>query len=367
VEDLSDAERSRRGLLSPTPGRPPFFSVVVTAYRRRNYLRGAVQSVLDQTAPRSEFEVIVVKDFADPEIDPWLAGLGPAVRSVTEDLPLVGQMLARGVDLARGEVVCFLDDDDRFRPEKLVGLLALFRGDPTLGLVRNSYRAIDPDGRELPSWERFRPQAPTSATWGPGRGRVSFPWLHRYGGYVNISTMAIRTSVARRWLPWLSRVPASTDVVLFTLALASDVGVRVERARLSEYRVHASTSHPAIAEPAAPPDLREFHRSFESTQLLRAAVASAPGHPAAARLSESWRLETTTVVFLLDPNARLSPADWVRLGISALRRRQAYLVTIWFYCIYRWIAPARATRAYRARRHGELQRTAATAAPVGQP
>jgi len=172
--------------------------------------------------------------------------------------------------------------------------------------------------------------------------------------------MAIRTSVARRWRDWLARVPASTDVVLFTLALASDMGVRVERGRWSEYRVHPSTSHPAIAEAKGPPDVREFRRSLASTELLRAAIASAPGHPAAARLSESWRVETATVVFLLDPGAQLSPADWLRLGLSALRRRQAYLVTMWLYCLYRWTDPAGATRSYRARRHGELRRTAAS-------
>jgi hypothetical protein len=340
---------------------PPFFSVVVTAYRRRNFLRGAVQSVLDQTIPSSEFEVIVVKDFVDLEIDAWFAGLAPSVRTVTEDLPDVGQMLVRAIGLARGEVICFLDDDDRFRPEKLARLRTLFEQNPALGLVRNAYEAVDTDGRVLPSWERFRPQPPTAATWDLRTERVPFPWLHRYGGYVNLSTMAIRSSVARRWTDWLAKVPASTDVVLFTLALASDVTVRIEPGRWSEYRVHPSTSHPAIAEPEGPPDVREFRRSLASSQVLREAVASAPGHPAAERLSEAWTLETAAVVFLLDPSARLSPGDWARLGRSAFRRRQAYLLTIWLYCVYRWLNPSRATRSYRARRHGELRRTAASA------
>ncbi|MGA8542563.1 MAG: glycosyltransferase family A protein [Thermoplasmata archaeon] len=353
-----------------TAGAPltaPFFSVVVTAYRRRTFLRGAVQSVLDQTLAHAEFEVIVLKDFADPEIDSWLATLGPSVRNVTEDLPLVGQMLVRGGELARGDVVCFLDDDDRFRPEKLAGLRALFREDARLGLVHNAFDAIDVDGHRLPQWERFRPQPPTSETWGPDRGRVRFPWLHRYGGYVNVSSMAIRTSIVRRWSSWLARVPASQDVVLFALALASDVNVRVDASRWSEYRVHSSTSHPTIGEVSAASDVRDFRKALATSEVLRAAVASAPGHPDALRLSESWRVETGTVVFLLDPGARLSPGDWVRLGLSAVRRRQAYIATLWGYCIYRWLAPGRASRSYAARRRGELRRTAATAPPAGTP
>ncbi|MGI0129445.1 MAG: glycosyltransferase family A protein, partial [Thermoplasmata archaeon] len=334
---------------------------------RRTYLRGAVESVLSQTLPRSDYETVVLKDFADPEIDAWLRTLGPSVRNVTEELPEVGQMLARGAALARGEVICFLDDDDRFRPEKLAGLRALFRDDPTLGLVRNAYDPVDSDGRPLPSWQRFRPQPPTSATWGPGHGRVAFPWLHRYGGYVNLSSMAIRTGLARRWTRWLEQVPASTDVVLFTLALASAVGVRVDSARWTEYRVHSSTSHPTIADLGDPAYLREFRRSLASASLLRSAVASVAPPPDATRLSDSWWLETATVVFLLDPSARLAPADWVRLAVSAFRRRQAYLGTMWLYCLYRWVRPLEAARAYGARRSEELRRSAGRASTPGGP
>jgi len=342
-------------------------SVVVMAYRRRTFLRGAVQSVLDQTISPTEYEVIVIKDFVDPEIDPWLAGLAPTVRTVTEDLPLVGQMLARGLELARGEVTCFLDDDDRFSPEKLAGLEAIFRSDPTVGFVRNAYEAIDADGRRLPVWNRFRPQAPTSVTWGPGHSRVSYPWLYHFGAYVNVSSMTIRTRVGRRWISWLSRVPASQDVVLFVLALASDVGVRVGASPWTQYRVHASTSHPAIESVDGNPDARDFRRAFATTEILRAALASAPGHSDARAVSEMWRVETTAVLFLLDPSAAFSLADWLRLGRSALRRRQSYLVTMWLYCVYRRVDPRAASRAYQARRQRELKRTAAAAPSTARP
>lgn len=367
MTEVSIATARERGRGSPTAGGPPFLSVVVMAYRRKTFLQGAIESVLHQTLPRPEFEVIVIKDFADSQIDTWLAGLGPSVRVVTEDLPLVGQMLARGIELARGEVVCFLDDDDRFKPEKLVRLRALFLEDPMLGFVRNAYEAIDIDGKRLPVWERYRPQIPSSVTWGPGYRRVSYAWLHRYGAYVNVSSMAIRTSVARRWTAWLVRVPASQDVVLFTLALASDVGVRIESSPWTQYRVHASTSHPAISPIAGNPDARDFGRALETTKVLSAAVSAGPRHPAAFAVSEMWRVETTAVLFLLDPAARLSVGDWARLGVSAFRRRQAYLLTIWVYCFYRWTDPAGASRSYQARRQRELRRTASPGRPPAEP
>jgi hypothetical protein len=362
-ERMPNDARSGIGRTNGSPSTPgaPSFSVMVTAYRRRTFLREAVQSVLDQTLPRSELEIIVIKNFADAEIDRWLSDLGPSVKNVTEELPRIGQMLVRGLELASGEVFCFLDDDDRFRPEKLAGLKTLFQADLNLGLVRNSYDAIDTDGRPVPSWEGFRPQPPVSETWGPQPGRVRFPWLYRYGGYINESTIAIRTSVARRWVAWLDQVTASCDIALFTVALASDVNVRVESARWNDYRVHASTSHPAIVEGNEALDLRDVQKSLATANVLRQAVASVPGHRDAFRMSESFRLESEVTAFLLDPSARLSFGDWIRFARTAVWRRQAYLGMLWLYCLRRWVRPESAVRAYRAVRHGDLRRAAAAA------
>jgi len=47
----------------------PYISVVVTAYDRKKYLLGAVQSALNQTISKDLYEVIVVKNFRDETID----------------------------------------------------------------------------------------------------------------------------------------------------------------------------------------------------------------------------------------------------------------------------------------------------------
>ena len=47
----------------------PFISVIVTAYNRKEFLLQAVSSALRQTLPREYYEVIVVKNFEDEEID----------------------------------------------------------------------------------------------------------------------------------------------------------------------------------------------------------------------------------------------------------------------------------------------------------
>jgi len=54
----------------------PYISVIITAYDRKKYLLGAVQSALNQTLPKDLYEVIVIKNFRDETIDRQLEKWG---------------------------------------------------------------------------------------------------------------------------------------------------------------------------------------------------------------------------------------------------------------------------------------------------
>ena len=346
----------------PASGRP-FVSVVVTAYRRRQYLVEAVRSVVATSLAPSEYEVVVVKDFSDPAVDSELSRLGPNVHLITIDLPRMGDSLARGVEAARGEVVAFLEDDDRFLPGKLEAVAARFRADANLGFLRNAYHAIDAEGRPVGTWENFRPTPPAARTFDPRVERPGdLPWVFRFSPNVNVSTMAVRAELLRPWTEPLSRVTAALDSFLFVTALVSDRSVRVEPVVLNEYRVHASLSHSAIADGAEALDLRDTARSQPTAELMAGIVAQRSGHPLAVRFTKAFRREVEVNLFLLDPRARLSFRDWLAFLRSALARRQKYLFVPGFYCLYRWLAPEGAVVSYRRRRTRTL-RDAAAGAP----
>ena len=65
----------------------PFISVVVTAYDRKEFILEAVKSVIDQTLDRSRYEIIVVKNYLDPEIDKFLGG-NDVFNIYTDEKPL---------------------------------------------------------------------------------------------------------------------------------------------------------------------------------------------------------------------------------------------------------------------------------------
>ena len=125
----------------------PQVSVIVTAFNRHQYLESAVRSVLNQTLSRSLYEIIVVKNFRHPRTDNFLETAG--VKSISSSSVSEGAFLLEGLREARGRIICFLDDDDEFSPDKLHTVCAAFESDPSLVFYHNGQLPIDFEGRAI--------------------------------------------------------------------------------------------------------------------------------------------------------------------------------------------------------------------------
>jgi glycosyltransferase involved in cell wall biosynthesis len=100
-------------------GPPPFFSIGVTTYNRRDLLLQALNSILNQTFP--DFEVIVGNDYQAETLTGELLGIcDPRLRFVNHprNLREVGNMNAL-LAMAQGRYFTWLADDDLYEPEFL--------------------------------------------------------------------------------------------------------------------------------------------------------------------------------------------------------------------------------------------------------
>jgi glycosyltransferase involved in cell wall biosynthesis len=99
----------------------PRVSIILPTRNRAGELRGAADSVLRQTF--AEWECLVVDDGSSdgtPEVARELAREDRRVRAVRRDPGgSLGAARNAGLAVARGELVAFLDDDDRWLPGKL--------------------------------------------------------------------------------------------------------------------------------------------------------------------------------------------------------------------------------------------------------
>jgi len=92
-------------------------SVIIPTYNRQEFLVRAIESVLGQTC--ADFELIVVDDGSTDDTARCVAGYGGQVRYVYQENRGPAAARNTGIRAAEGELLAFLDSDDRFAPEKL--------------------------------------------------------------------------------------------------------------------------------------------------------------------------------------------------------------------------------------------------------
>jgi glycosyltransferase involved in cell wall biosynthesis len=71
----------------------------------------------------------------------------PNVTYVYQENRGPGAAVNRGLELARGEYIQRLDDDDRLLPEKIARCVEIFKANPDVGLVATGHYMIDREGR----------------------------------------------------------------------------------------------------------------------------------------------------------------------------------------------------------------------------
>lgn len=109
----------------------PMVSIIVATYRRSEELERALESIVTQTY--KNFEVVLVDDNDDKT---WNETVELIVKKIKEKHPEIqittirnhpnmGSAITRniGINAARGEYICFLDDDDIYMPCRLVNQL----------------------------------------------------------------------------------------------------------------------------------------------------------------------------------------------------------------------------------------------------
>lgn len=111
----------------------PTVTVIIPTYNHAHFLREALHSLCAQTF--TDWEAIVVNNYSQDDTIAVVESFSDS-RIQIENFRNDGIIAAsrnRGIALARGKYLAFLDSDDTWYPEKLARCLALFEGD--VGLV----------------------------------------------------------------------------------------------------------------------------------------------------------------------------------------------------------------------------------------
>jgi glycosyltransferase involved in cell wall biosynthesis len=178
-------------------------SVIIPTYNRRFQIGPAIDSVFEQNW--DDLELIVVDDRSTDDTVAWLGAkyTDPRLR-VLPNVRKKGPAGARNTGLlaATGDLVAFLDSDDRFLPGHLTEAAEIFTRFPQVGLVFG--RAIyEQNGQPVeymgPNFDRKLARAYTSHV--DEQVRVfdgsCFTHMLEFGCYFNLSTVVMRSEPAK--------------------------------------------------------------------------------------------------------------------------------------------------------------------------
>jgi glycosyltransferase involved in cell wall biosynthesis len=167
----------------------PLVSLVIPAYNHAGYLAAAVKSVLAQDYPK--VELIVLDDGSTDETAAVLAELDDGFYWETQANIGQSRTLARGWEMAKGEILGYLSADDTLEPNAVRGAVAVLMSMPAVVATYCDFHLIDPGSRRvrtvrLPEFNYEHMLTRVSCPIGPGaffRRSVylqSGPWNPQY-------------------------------------------------------------------------------------------------------------------------------------------------------------------------------------------
>lgn len=187
--------------IAPWPTLPatPLVSVVIPAYNHVRYISECVDSVLSQDHPA--IEVIVVDDGSTDGTLERLQGYGARITLLTQQGGRQARARNMALGVARGDLIAFLDSDDRYMPGRIRAAVQAFRDHPAAALVWSDYRRIDAEGRvlEVCRWQ------------GHEKGDGSFARELIAGNPICNATATVRRSVLDEIGGFDERVPRVCD------------------------------------------------------------------------------------------------------------------------------------------------------------
>jgi glycosyltransferase involved in cell wall biosynthesis len=217
----------------------PFVSVVINNFNYGRFVAEAIGSALRQTYDR--IEIIVVDDGSTDDSKAVIEGYGKEIASIFK--PNEGQASAFNAGFARssGEIICFLDADDLFLPNKVERIVDSYT-DTEMGWCFHPVQSVDALARPIPG--------PFSIRYADGR--YDFRSEYKRGKPIfwapPTSGLTFRRGLLEKLLPMPRQIRITSDNYLTFSTPAFAPGFYISEC-LSLQRIHGANAYTAKEDP----------------------------------------------------------------------------------------------------------------------
>jgi glycosyltransferase involved in cell wall biosynthesis len=128
----------------------PLVSILVNNYNYGRFLGEAIDSALAQTY--ANIEVVVVDDGSTDNSADVIAAYGDRIRFIAKENGGQSSAFNAGFLASKGPLICFLDSDDVFKPNKVARVVEIFTSDPEMGWCFDRAHQFDDTTKEWFSW-----------------------------------------------------------------------------------------------------------------------------------------------------------------------------------------------------------------------
>jgi glycosyltransferase involved in cell wall biosynthesis len=226
----------------------PKVSILINNYNYGRFLQEAIDSALNQTY--SPTEVIVVDDGSTDNSREIIATYGNKIIPVLKENGGQASAFNAGFAASRGDIICFLDSDDAFLPEKVAEVVDALGDRQDLGLCCHPVKWVDIDGKPCITNSGHESSSITKNCHNEPKGEYDLRSYVKSGNVRNklpllppTTGLSFRRSLLQQILPMPEvKNIGLNDAYLDFIALALSKFIILNK-ELAIYRIHGSNAY----------------------------------------------------------------------------------------------------------------------------
>jgi glycosyltransferase involved in cell wall biosynthesis len=231
-------------------------SVIIPTHNYGSFIGDAIESILIQDYPQERIEIIIVDDGSTDNTSEVVQKYANRIAYIYSEHKGVAAARNKGVSLAKGEIITFLDADDIWLPMRIKRVVEAFAQSADVGIVFHNFDVIDREGMLMYKdfSEAFYPQKNQTG--------LLLSEIIRGKVFCGASTFSFKTALLHGICPIPEDIRRGVDFYLTTIAAAYGQAWHLPET-LGLYRLHHKNLTFLVN--GNPPKAAQIHRDLSHT------------------------------------------------------------------------------------------------------